>query len=84
MQAETNITLSAPTGQTPINNLHTAIDNTIHQLLGYKAQLWRAQEAGLTTVNLEDPDSGKLYRVGIDLAIDAIEFAVNVKKVGEL
>lgn len=65
-----------------VHNLHRAIDSAIDQLLGYKAQLIKAQAAGLTTVDLECPDTGKLYRVGISLAIEAIDFACTVKKAG--
>lgn len=67
---------------TPITTYHRAIDNAIDKLLAWKADLIRAQLAGVESVNLEDPDTGQLHTVALNLAIDAVEFLCNVNRGG--
>lgn len=71
--------LAALDGQepTPITTYHRAIDSAIDKLLGFKAQL-----AGLETVNLEDPDTGQLHAVALELAIESVEFLCDVNRGG--
>lgn len=63
-----------------IQAAHRAIDNQIDGLLALKAQLIKAQLAGVKTIPLEDPITGKVYETAISLAIDAVEFAANLRK----
>lgn len=78
-----NSNFLALNGQTtPITTYHRAIDNAIDKLLGFKAQLIKAQLAGVETVNLEDPDNGQLHTVALNLAIEAVDFLCQVQRGG--
>lgn len=67
---------------TPIQEVQRNIDNAIDKLLAWKADLIRAQLAGLETVNLEDPDTGQLHAVALELAIESVEFLCEVSRGG--
>lgn len=81
---EVRAELAALDGQepTPITTYHRQIDNAIDKLLDWKADLIRAQLAGLKTVDLEDPDTGQLHKVALEVAISAVEFLCQVERGG--
>ena len=81
-QARTELAALTPAEPAPIETYHRAIDNAIDQLLAWKADLIRAQLAGVKTVDLPDPNNDKIHTVALELAIDAVEFLCNVQKGG--